>query len=119
VSFAQALEALTRVVLFSRLNNTWTPLVGGLLTAKIGTPRASILATGIIFLGQLLVLVSTGAGSSEEPGSQGNIKGMAAGLFIFGMGVSPLAVVQETMCVSRLRARLARASWRSILGTHA
>lgn len=81
--------------LIARLNNTWTPLVGGLLTAKLGTPRASILATSIIFLGQLIVLLSVDGG--EEGAKRGNLKGMAAGLFIFGMGVSPLAVVQETM----------------------
>jgi hypothetical protein len=35
------------------LNSTWTPLVGGLLTSKLGTAFTSILATGVIFLGTI------------------------------------------------------------------
>ncbi|KDQ07682.1 hypothetical protein BOTBODRAFT_38578 [Botryobasidium botryosum FD-172 SS1] len=72
------------------LNNTWTPLVGGLIAARLGTAFGSILATGLIFLGQFILLVGDITGS---------IRTMALGLFIFGFGVSPLAVVQETIIV--------------------
>ncbi|KAJ3734891.1 major facilitator superfamily domain-containing protein [Lentinula guzmanii] len=72
------------------LNSTWTPLIGGLLASKMGTTFTSILATGIIFGGQVLLLIGQ---------LWGNIRIMAFGLFIFGLGVSPLAVVQETIIV--------------------
>ncbi|KAF8642248.1 hypothetical protein AX16_009523 [Volvariella volvacea WC 439] len=72
------------------LNSTWTPLVGGVLASTLGTTLTSILATGVIFLGQLLLLLGDIAG---------NVRLMALGLFIFGLGVSPLAVVQETIIV--------------------
>ncbi|KAF5390360.1 hypothetical protein D9757_002909 [Collybiopsis confluens] len=72
------------------LNSTWTPLVGGLLASTIGSTYTSILATGIIFGGQALLLLGQ---------IWGNIRLMAFGLFIFGLGVSPLAVVQETIIV--------------------
>lgn len=79
---------------FSRLNNTWTPLVGGLLTARLGTPLASIIATSFIFLGQAVILFFTGSDAGA-----GSLKGMLLGIWIFSLGVSPLAVVQETMYV--------------------
>ncbi|KAJ7788473.1 major facilitator superfamily domain-containing protein [Mycena olivaceomarginata] len=69
------------------LNSTWTPLVGGILAGTLGTTFTSILATGIVFLGNFRQNLS------------GNVRLMAAGLFIFGLGVSPLAVVQETIIV--------------------
>ncbi|KAJ4486174.1 major facilitator superfamily domain-containing protein [Lentinula aciculospora] len=72
------------------LNSTWTPLIGGLLASTMGTTFTSILATGIILGGQVLLLVGQ---------IWGNIRMMAFGLFIFGLGVSPLAVVQETIIV--------------------
>ncbi|KZT54379.1 MFS general substrate transporter, partial [Calocera cornea HHB12733] len=72
------------------LNNTWTPLLGGLLTARLGTAWSSILATSLIFAGQLILLL----GDALE-----NVRLMALGLFVFGLGVSPLAVVQETIIV--------------------
>ncbi|KIK71020.1 hypothetical protein GYMLUDRAFT_33127 [Collybiopsis luxurians FD-317 M1] len=72
------------------LNSTWTPLVGGILASTLGTTFTSILATGIIFGGQVLLLFGQ---------IWGNIRLMAFGLFIFGLGVSPLAVVQETIIV--------------------
>ncbi|KAJ3507078.1 hypothetical protein NMY22_g17043 [Coprinellus aureogranulatus] len=34
------------------LNSTWTPLVGGVLASRLGTTVTSILATGVIFLGE-------------------------------------------------------------------
>lgn len=91
------------------LNSTWTPLVGGLMASRLGTTYTSILATGVIFfgdfrpsytrvslslltstLGQFLLLI----GEVLE-----NIRLMTFGLFIYGLGVSPLAVVQETIIV--------------------
>ncbi|KAK0233214.1 major facilitator superfamily domain-containing protein [Armillaria fumosa] len=72
------------------LNSTWTPLLGGVLASSLGTTFTSILATGIIFLGQIILLIGDIAGS---------IRMMAFGMFIFGVGVSPVAVVQETIIV--------------------
>ncbi|KAJ7103506.1 major facilitator superfamily domain-containing protein [Mycena belliarum] len=72
------------------LNSTWTPLVGGLLAGTLGTTFTSILATGVVFLGTAFLLLGD---------IWGNVRMMAAGLFIFGLGVSPLAVVQETIIV--------------------
>ncbi|KAG6902873.1 hypothetical protein C0995_010042 [Termitomyces sp. Mi166 len=72
------------------LNSTWTPLIGGLLASRLGTTLTSILATGVIFVGQFLLLL----GDIWE-----DVRLMVLGLFIFGLGVSPLAVVQETIIV--------------------
>ncbi|RDB29567.1 60S ribosomal protein L15 [Hypsizygus marmoreus] len=72
------------------LNSTWTPLVGGMLASTLGTTLTSILATGVIFSGQLLLLIGD---------IWGDVRLMVLGLFVFGLGVSPLAVVQETMIV--------------------
>ncbi|KAF9481407.1 MFS general substrate transporter [Pholiota conissans] len=72
------------------LNSTWTPLVGGILASRLGTTFTSILATGVILLGQIFLL----CGDIWE-----DIRLMTLGLFIFGLGVSPLAVVQETIIV--------------------
>ncbi|KAF8872127.1 major facilitator superfamily domain-containing protein [Gymnopilus junonius] len=72
------------------LNSTWTPLVGGLVASRLGTTFTSILATGVILMGQIFLLCGD---------IWGDIRLMALGLFIFGLGVSPLAVVQETIIV--------------------
>ncbi|KAL0569028.1 hypothetical protein V5O48_012936 [Marasmius crinis-equi] len=72
------------------LNSTWTPLVGGVMASTMGTTFASVVATGIVFTGQILLLIGE---------TYGNIRLMTFGLFIFGLGVSPLAVVQETIIV--------------------
>lgn len=72
------------------LNSTWTPLVGGLMASKLGTTLTSIIATGVIFVGQVLLLVGD---------IQGDVRLMVFGLFVFGFGVSPLAVVQESIIV--------------------
>lgn len=74
------------------LNSTWTPLVAGLFVARFGTGWSSIITTGCILLGQLILFVGV---------MTGHIVIMTFGLFIFGLGVTPLAVVQETL-VSRL-----------------
>ncbi|GLB36175.1 putative major facilitator superfamily protein [Lyophyllum shimeji] len=72
------------------LNSTWTPLVGGILASTLGTTLTSILATGVILLGQLLLLLGN---------IFGNVRLMVFGLFVFGLGVSPLAVTQESIIV--------------------
>ncbi|KAI0651837.1 MFS general substrate transporter [Trametes meyenii] len=76
------------------LNSTWTPLVGGVLASRLGTTTTSILATGVIFLGQACLLIGNLSNS---------VRLMAFGMFIFGLGVSPLAVVQETIIVRFFR----------------
>ncbi|KAF4605241.1 hypothetical protein EYR40_004024 [Pleurotus pulmonarius] len=72
------------------LNSTWTPLVGGVMASRLGTTFTSILATGVILFGQILLLTGD---------IYGNVRMMALGMFVFGLGVSPLAVVQETIIV--------------------
>ncbi|TFY80121.1 hypothetical protein EWM64_g3894 [Hericium alpestre] len=72
------------------LNSTWTPLVGGVLASRLGTTLTSILATGLIFSGLSLLLV----GDLVQ-----DVRMMTGGMFVFGLGVSPLAVVQETIIV--------------------
>ena len=72
------------------LNSTWTPLIGGLLAARLGTALSSIIATSLILLGQVILLLGVIA---EE------VVLMAVGLFVFGLGISPLAVIQESIIV--------------------
>ncbi|KAI5124682.1 hypothetical protein M0805_004290 [Coniferiporia weirii] len=72
------------------LNSTWTPLLGGILAGHLGTTVTSIIATGLVFLGQLVLLF----GDMLE-----SVRLMTLGMFIFGLGVSPLAVVQESIIV--------------------
>lgn len=88
------------------LNGTWTPLLGGVMASVLGTTLTSIIATGLIFggkgglcqvpiiahyfSGQLLVLLGD---------LQGSVRLMVFGLFVFGLGTSPLAVVQESIIV--------------------
>jgi hypothetical protein len=38
------------------LNSTWTPLLGGVLASKLGSTFTSILATGVIFFGEVISL---------------------------------------------------------------
>jgi MFS family permease len=74
------------------LNSTWTPLVAGLFVARFGTGWSSIATTGCILLGQIILFIGI---------STGQLFTMTAGLFVFGLGVTPLAVTQETL-VARL-----------------
>ena len=67
------------------VNNTWTPLVAGILVTSLGTARASLVATGLIFGGQIILLFGRWMKS---------VGIMAAGLFTFGLGISPISVVQ-------------------------
>ncbi|KAF8271368.1 major facilitator superfamily domain-containing protein [Lactarius quietus] len=72
------------------LNSTWTPLLGGVLTSRLGTTTFSIIATSIILSGLSVLLV----GDVIE-----DVKLMTLGMFVFGLGISPLSVVQETIIV--------------------
>lgn len=65
-------------------------VVGGIFAARLGTSLSSIITTSIIFAGQLILLWGELAGS---------VKTMLFGMFIFGLGISPLAVIQETIIV--------------------
>lgn len=93
------------------LNSTWTPLVGGIMASKLGTTYTSIFATGVIFLGISSPLALLYQFLTFSPGQvlllmgevTENLRLMAFGLFIFGLGVSPLAVVQETIIVRFFR----------------
>jgi hypothetical protein len=64
--------------------------VGGIITARLGTSLSSIIATSIIFAGQLILLLGD---------LWGSVKTMLFGMFLFGLGISPLALVQETIIV--------------------
>jgi MFS family permease len=64
------------------LSGTWTPLVGGVMTARLGTTVSSIIATGTVFLGQALLLMGH---------LHNEVWLMILGMFIFGLGQSPLA----------------------------
>lgn len=63
------------------------------MTARLGTAWTSIIATSLILLGHLILLTGDFVG---------NVRLMVVGLFIFGLGISPLAVVQEvrSFCVN-------------------
>ena len=91
-----------------RLVDTWTPLVGGLITSVMGTAISSILATTLILLGQALLLFGRWQGHlatmvspppvlSPTAPSDDTTYYQAWGCFLFGLGTSPLAVVQETI----------------------
>lgn len=97
-------------VLFSAysLNSTWTPIVAGLLVSRLGTTVASILATCTIFLGRWHNNMSLANDHFMTSLGQcillfgelwGDIRLMTLGLFVFGIGSTPLAVVQETIVV--------------------
>ncbi|KAL4070961.1 MFS general substrate transporter [Scleroderma citrinum] len=83
VEFSLLISALS-------LNGTWTPLLGGVMASKLGTTLTSIIATGVVFGGQALVLLGD---------MQGSVRLMVFGLFVFGLGTSPLSVVQESIIV--------------------
>ncbi|GAA6037257.1 hypothetical protein JCM8097_008647 [Rhodosporidiobolus ruineniae] len=75
------------------LLNTVTPLISGFLVPRYGAAACGLVATGAVLLGQLIVCLA----QSSEGGVGGNIGGMVFGLLIFGSGISPLAVVQESI----------------------
>lgn len=90
------------------LNSSWTPLVGGILASRLGTTYTSILATSVLFLGTTFPSHRSSAYSLTHTLGQSllllgdtlhSIRPMSLGMFIFGLGVTPLAVVQETIIV--------------------
>lgn len=88
------------------LNSTWTPLIGGVLASKLGTTLAGIFATGVVFLGKLYttlnracLTISKGQVLLLFGETHQSVRLMALGLFIHGLGLSPLAVVQESIIV--------------------
>ena len=60
------------------------------MTARLGTALSSIVATSIILTGQVVLLIGD---------LWGSVRLMVLGMFIFGLGISPIAVVQETIIV--------------------
>ncbi|GAA5880092.1 hypothetical protein JCM1840_000176 [Sporobolomyces johnsonii] len=78
------------------LLNTVTPLISGFLVPKYGAARVGLVATGALLLGQIIVCLAQG----DDDVVGGNMGGMIAGLLLFGSGISPLAVVQETVILS-------------------
>ncbi|KWU44170.1 MFS general substrate transporter [Rhodotorula sp. JG-1b] len=75
------------------LANTVTPLVAGFLVARLGAAVCGLVATGLVFGGQVIVYFA----QSLEGGAAGNLPLMVLGLLVFGAGTSPLAVVQESI----------------------
>ena len=73
------------------LPNTIMPVVAGCFVAWAGPIRCAIIATGLIFLGQVFNLFSAIYGMKY---------GMMLGLWIFGAGYSPMSVIQETLIVN-------------------
>ncbi|KAH8923164.1 MFS general substrate transporter [Atractiella rhizophila] len=77
-----------------QLLNTITSL-GGFVVPKYGVGNAGLFCTGIIALGQGTVWANNRAE---------NVWGMTLGLLIFGIGISPLAAVQESIIVKHFSA---------------
>jgi MFS family permease len=81
--------------------NTIVPIVAGVLVARFGTLKSSLVATSVLFLGQAITLLAV---------IHGSVHGMIFGLCLFGYsaerfcinlssGISPLALIQETLVV--------------------
>ncbi|RIA81959.1 major facilitator superfamily domain-containing protein [Glomus cerebriforme] len=72
------------------LCNTVIPIVSGLLVARFGTTRSSLVITTIILLGMIIFTAASW---------NGKVGLMIAGFIVFGMGLAPLTIVQETIIV--------------------
>jgi len=89
------------------LNSTWTPLLGGIIASRLGTTYTSVMATGVIFFGTVPPSSTLASILTQNVGQvllligdlTKNVRLMTFGLFIFGIGTSPLSVVQETIIV--------------------
>jgi len=90
------------------LTSTISPAITGIMASKFGTALTSIIATSVIFLGlplpiysRICILISMNIGQVLLLLGEmsGNLRVMTFGLFVFGLAVSPLAVVQETIIV--------------------
>lgn len=84
------------------------------MASKLGTTYTSIFATGAIFTGEFQLPLAPYNDTIPNTPLTGqvllligevteNLRLMAFGLFVFGLGVSPLAVVQETIIVRFFR----------------
>ncbi|CAG8439219.1 10108_t:CDS:2 [Funneliformis caledonium] len=73
------------------LCNTVIPIVSGLLVAKFGTTRSSLVITSIILLGMIIFTAASW---------DGKVGFMMVGFTVFGMGLAPLTIVQETIIAS-------------------
>lgn len=74
------------------LLNTVTPLLSGFLVPRFGAAKVGLAATGIVLAGQTLVCLSQGHNM--------NMAGTICGFVLFGGGISPVSVVQETIILS-------------------
>ncbi|GAA5851168.1 hypothetical protein JCM5353_007377 [Sporobolomyces roseus] len=78
------------------LLNTITPLLSGFLVPRYGAANVGIFATGFVLLGQIIVCFSQDDGHFHPI----SITGTISGLLLFGGGISPVSVVQETIILS-------------------
>ncbi|KAM0748049.1 MFS general substrate transporter [Meredithblackwellia eburnea MCA 4105] len=81
----------------SQLVNTITPLISGFVVPKFGAARCGLAATGTVLVGQLIVCWA------ERGEIEDSVGGMVVGLLVFGLGISPLAVVQESIILASKR----------------
>ncbi|CAG8493487.1 4828_t:CDS:2 [Acaulospora colombiana] len=72
------------------LCNTVIPIVSGLLVARFGTTKSSLVITTGILIGMIIVTTACWTG---------NVGVMIAGFIVFGTGLAPLTIVQETIIV--------------------
>ncbi|CAG8556251.1 major facilitator superfamily domain-containing protein [Gigaspora rosea] len=72
------------------LCNSVIPIVSGVLVAKFGTTRSSLVVTSIILIGTIIVTAACWTG---------RVGLMILGFTIFGSGLAPLTIVQETIIV--------------------
>ncbi|SCZ93100.1 BZ3500_MvSof-1268-A1-R1_Chr6-2g08461 [Microbotryum saponariae] len=93
---AGALDTTLKALISSfELSNTITPLISGLLVPKFGAARVGLFSTAIVLCGLLLVVY--GQLDDREGGGVRSVGTMISGLFIFGLGLAPIAVVQESI----------------------
>ncbi|GAA5977540.1 hypothetical protein JCM5350_004728 [Sporobolomyces pararoseus] len=85
-------SAFASLIASFELLNTVTPLLSGFLVPRFGAAKVGIVATGIVLAGQSVVCFSQG----EDM----NMAGTICGLLLFGGGISPVSVVQETIILS-------------------
>ncbi|GAA5934061.1 uncharacterized protein JCM15063_000544 [Sporobolomyces koalae] len=78
------------------LLNTITPLLSGFLVPRFGAAKVGLVATGTVLAGQIIVCLSQDDGHQHRL----NMTGTIGGLLLFGAGISPVSVVQETIILS-------------------
>ncbi|GAA6005164.1 hypothetical protein JCM11491_002599 [Sporobolomyces phaffii] len=89
-------SAFASLIASFELLNTVTPLLSGFLVPKFGAARVGLFATGIVLCGQIVVCASQGA----DMDMAGTVSPTICGLLLFGGGISPVSVVQETIILS-------------------